>query len=29
VDLTEDYSLVVEGERGREELYSGEISTKI
>jgi BirA family biotin operon repressor/biotin-[acetyl-CoA-carboxylase] ligase len=29
VDLTEDYSLVVESERGREELYSGEISTKI
>ena len=29
VDLTREYSLVVEGERGREELYSGEISTKI
>ena len=29
VDLTREYSLVVESERGREELYSGEISTKI
>ena len=28
-DLTKDYSLVVDGPRGREELYSGEISTKI
>lgn len=29
VDLTKEYSLVVDGPRGREELYSGEISTKI